>query len=740
LFELRKRLKSRPTVIDLNGHQPDAALFYLSIMAPLMLIVICAAQHGVWTNPTSVLPILVGMIGIGGLYGEILRLQHNNITFTRSGIKLPGVGKRFVDFSEINYINLQERKDTMCIGTRKGAVHIVKLKGLSRESAKQLWQLIATRMKQAQVKPEVKDVLLNWVAAESTTDARMHASLLNWTIAEQALQARENVTIIPVDPKLDIDLKQNTIASRLGVYINFYITTCLQVWVAICALLTALIMVGAVGSMYSLPLLQSLGSLGNAANSNLLALLFAPADVLKELLFYMLQELTPIFGNALGAFGYCSMLVWLLVYVGRNWAEPDYLEITRYGVTTLKKYPSGSVPQAHLNWQDIKSIELAGSFGSAGKLTLSNKLGKSIKFVNREGKSINLPLRLLAASSVRRQLLEAFDVYSRDIEIDPAVLQAVAPRAEAEEQNVTFTELWLDSLNSAPKLNELTPLQAGTSLACGITIKSQLASGGQGVTYLADDLEGNPVVLKETILPVFVEGARDGALTKFEQSAKLLAGLNHPQIVKLHNHFVEEHRAFLVMEFVPGSTLKDKVEEAGPMSQEAVLAIAGQLIDILQYLHDLEPAVVHRDFTPDNLIIDGEGRIKLVDFGVAIEGGQQSRSNIVGKQNYLPPEQVAGKACPQSDIYAMGATLYYLLTGLEPEPLSQSNPKDINASVGEALNELVQSATALDLSQRLADAQTARDILANHSSESVVIKMPEQEKAGVKVRRKKEQI
>jgi serine/threonine protein kinase len=176
------------------------------------------------------------------------------------------------------------------------------------------------------------------------------------------------------------------------------------------------------------------------------------------------------------------------------------------------------------------------------------------------------------------------------------------------------------------------------------------------------------------------------------------------------------------------------------MSQEAVLAIAGQLIDILQYLHDLEPAVVHRDFTPDNLIIDGEGRIKLVDFGVAIEGGQQSRSNIVGKQNYLPPEQVAGKACPQSDIYAMGATLYYLLTGLEPEPLSQSNPKDINASVGEALNELVQSATALDLSQRLADAQTARDILANHSSESVVIKMPEQEKAGVKVRRKKEQI
>lgn len=262
------------------------------------------------------------------------------------------------------------------------------------------------------------------------------------------------------------------------------------------------------------------------------------------------------------------------------------------------------------------------------------------------------------------------------------------------------------------------------------------------MTYLAIDVQGKEVVLKETILPLYMPKAAESALAKFEQAARLLGDLDHPQIVRLFDHFVEQNRAFLVMEFVPGQTLKEKVETEGPLSQSLVIDIASQLIDILHYLHNREVPVIHRDFTPDNLIIDAQGRIKLVDFGVAIEGLEQSKSSIVGKQNYLPPEQVAGKACPQSDIYAMGATLHYLLTGIEAEPLSQSNSRETNGAISEDLSNLVKKATALELDQRLPNAEAAGKLLklSKTSGEDLVIKIPQSETETIKVdvRRKKE--
>jgi len=121
---------------------------------------------------------------------------------------------------------------------------------------------------------------------------------------------------------------------------------------------------------------------------------------------------------------------------------------------------------------------------------------------------------------------------------------------------------------------------------------------------------------------------------------------------------------------------------------------------------------VHRDFTPDNLILGDDGILKLVDFNVA----QQSLENnvtgsIVGKQCYIPIEQIRGQANPQSDIYALGATLHFLLTGHDPEPLSVSHPQQINLGVSDSLDVIVAKATEIECEQRIQNVSEIRALL-----------------------------
>lgn len=743
---VRKRLKSRPKVIDLNGHQPHAALLYLSITAPLLLGMVCLVQQASWHDIMAVFRNLIGLSLIAVLYREIFRLRNNRLVFTADSIKLPGLEQQVIKLESIVRVSLQERKDIMCLGTGDGRWHFIHMKGLCQEGAKQLWHLIATKLKHAEVKAEVKDILLNWVSAEKVDD-RVHASLLSWTLAEQRL-AREKKAVAIIDPRVCVDLKINSIAGRLGQYITFYITTCLQVWVAICSILTVTILIGTLG-VGNFNLLKVLGLVSYVTQQNLMALLFAPADLLKELLWFLLQLLNPIFGNPPAAVCYCAMLVWMTIYAARSWAEPDCVEVSRQGITTLKKGPSGAVPQSHLQWQDLESITITGRPGPElcfkarpAKIEDKDESSKELPSHNQKSsaerdRSISIPLKLLTGSGLRRQMLEAIDQFAGDTIIDPAVLQALAPRAAQGEDGLsalTYTELWLDSLESAPRLNELTPLAPGTRLANGIMISSQLASGGQGVTYLADR-NGKTVVLKETILPVYIESARKNVTARFNENAALLSTLDHPQIVKLHDSFIQGHRAFLVMEYVEGSTLQELVERQGPLPESQVVHIARQLAGILSYLHSRIPPVVHRDLSPDNLIIDGSGLVKLVDFGVAIEQGN-SRSAVVGKQNFLPPEQIAGQACPQSDIYAMGATLFFLLTGQEPEPLERSNPRLLNDLVSERMAKLVQDLTEMDLARRLDEAAKVLDYLPQaasaledeaEESQGQILKIPESE-------------
>lgn len=266
----------------------------------------------------------------------------------------------------------------------------------------------------------------------------------------------------------------------------------------------------------------------------------------------------------------------------------------------------------------------------------------------------------------------------------------------------SFTSLWLDAMACPPQRQKLEPLPPDTVLQAGqYTVSAQIGAGGQGRAYLADSQKHGAVVLKEYILPVYVDPkVRKQALYEFEAEARTLCSITSENIVRLHDQFFEDHRCYLVMEYIPGPSLREVVKQSGPLSNEQVLACAKEMCAILEALHFHAPPVVHRDFTPDNLLRAPDGRLKLIDFTIATTAEGESADAAAGKIHYMPPEQFRGNAIPASDIYALGCTLFYLLMAEDPEPITTSFPILHNDCVDPALSDIVAKCTALDPAQR----------------------------------------
>lgn len=265
---------------------------------------------------------------------------------------------------------------------------------------------------------------------------------------------------------------------------------------------------------------------------------------------------------------------------------------------------------------------------------------------------------------------------------------------------------------------------SGDAMSNGVTLGAEFessefeaAGGGERVTEsdgVPDNCGDDLVVLKEYMLPVYVDiKARKQALERFENEARMLGRLTNESIVKLLDFFVEDHRAYLVLEYIAGDSLRRRVEKNGPVSEEEAVSLGLGMCDILEYLQEQTPPVVHRDFTPDNLLEGKNGRVKLIDFMVAQEGDNNSvTSAVVGKQSYMPPEQFRGNASIRSDIYACGATLYFLLTGEDPEALSPSLVHLKRQDISNQLAEAIMKATALEEAERFANAEQLRVALS----------------------------
>jgi serine/threonine protein kinase len=257
-------------------------------------------------------------------------------------------------------------------------------------------------------------------------------------------------------------------------------------------------------------------------------------------------------------------------------------------------------------------------------------------------------------------------------------------------------------------------------------IVRQLGRGGMGAVYEAEDQRlGITVALKETL------SSESSMRKQFEREARMLAGMQHPALPRVSDHFVEGNRAFLVMQFIGGVDLARIIsQQPGPFPRDQVIAWADQLLDALIYLHSRDRQVIHRDIKPHNLKLTATGQIALLDFGLA--KAQPSDPSITSSQaffgytrHYAPLEQIQDQRTdPRSDIYALGATLYHLLTGVKPpdamvraaavvnsgqDPLLSANK--IHPAVGSQVAAILDKAMAQKPEERYSDAKEFREAL-----------------------------
>jgi hypothetical protein len=388
----------------------------------------------------------------------------------------------------------------------------------------------------------------------------------------------------------------------------------------------------------------------------------------------------------------------MVFFVVNTWRTPTHLELADTGARFLWRYPLFRRTGATVPWGSIEDVSIKRPFGK----TLPQDA--SVCLTGHGGKELlNAKLRFIPSIDDKAMLLEALDKWcNRSTTRGADVIELLSPPADH-----SYTELWLQALTAPPKRERLKPLIPEAVLHDdAYQVICDIGAGGQGFAYLATDMKTHQkVVLKEYLLPIFVDmESRRRAISHFEMEARTMQSLESEQIVKLLDFFIEDHRAYLVLEHIDGESLKQLVERIGPLKTHNVLQLASQMCDILHYLHGLAPPLVHRDFTPDNLILRPDGKLKLIDFNVAQKVDNESTftGTIVGKQSYLPPEQFRGMACPASDIYAMGCCLFYLLVGHEPEPITVSHPLKEIASVPPELDEITARATALEVEDRFA--------------------------------------
>ncbi len=379
--------------------------------------------------------------------------------------------------------------------------------------------------------------------------------------------------------------------------------------------------------------------------------------------------------------------------------HPTQVLLNAKGVSLVWKRRSEWLRKT-LNWKDLQRISVEWP---PNKTSPQDSL---LCFTPITGEPLKFKYGALSSISSRQSLMDAINRWAPHASRAPELSDMLS-----EPHTHGYTELWLQALSQPPKRERLTPLTEGAMLReCQYEILGRLGVGGQGTAYAAREVDNNhAVVLKEFILPVYVDvNVRRQSVEKMQNEANILSRLNHDRIVKLIDFFIEDHRGYLVLERIDGVSLRQKVNAEGRLCESEVRSLALQMCEMLTYLHGLEPPVVHRDFTPENLILSEDGVLKLVDFNVAQQQESTATGTVVGKHCFIAPEQFRGKPTIQSDIYSMGATLYYLLTGEDPEPITCSHPKKICESLSESIDEVVAKTTALAVKNRYLNADEVK--------------------------------
>ena len=265
--------------------------------------------------------------------------------------------------------------------------------------------------------------------------------------------------------------------------------------------------------------------------------------------------------------------------------------------------------------------------------------------------------------------------------------------------------------------------QTGEIVQGRYRIDNILGQGGIGITYAAEDLQtGDRVALKALSLRRMNEWK---VLELFEREAKVLSQLTHPAIPRYLDYFqIDRDRDrdfYIVQQLVEGRSLAQEIANGWHGTEADIKQIAEHVLDILIYLHELKPPVVHRDIKPQNIILQPDRKIAIVDFGAVQDTYRNTQiggSTIVGTYGYMPPEQFRGKAVPATDLYALGATILFLLTGRSPADLPEIRFKinfrdsvNISSSFADWLDKMIEPA----IEDRFNSARQALKALQNKS-------------------------
>jgi hypothetical protein len=209
-------------------------------------------------------------------------------------------------------------------------------------------------------------------------------------------------------------------------------------------------------------------------------------------------------------------------------------------------------------------------------------------------------------------------------------------------------------------------------------IEKELGQGGFATTWLARDKRNKQACVLKKIQLAQLDDWK--SLELFERECKTLKHLDHPGIPNFLDAWSSQEpaEAVLVQEYVTGKNLQQLLADGRRFKEPEVIALALQLCDILSYLHSFSPPVIHRDIKPSNLILDQNQRLYLIDFGAVrqtLAASSSQSMTVIGTFGYMPLEQMEGKSLPASDLYAMGATLVFLLTGRPPAEMEKKNLK-----------------------------------------------------------------
>src|SRR5215216_2126116 len=274
-------------------------------------------------------------------------------------------------------------------------------------------------------------------------------------------------------------------------------------------------------------------------------------------------------------------------------------------------------------------------------------------------------------------------------------------------------------------------LGAGTVLNGRYEIVRRIGGGGMGAVYLAKDrnLGDAPRAVKEMVESHLDTSQHEKAIGDFKRESLLLTSLEHPSIPTIYDYFYDETlgRFYLVMKYISGGDLAARMRAAagGRLDEKTVTDWGMQVADVLDYLHSRPKPIIYRDLKPANLMIDGNtGRVMLIDFGIArwVVTQQEKGVTAVGTMGYAPPELFSGRVQPASDVYSLGATMFHLLTGADPQdnPLlifdfsKNPRPRQIAPSLSTEMEQILMKTVEYRPEDRFRTAREMRNVLAVH--------------------------